>query len=102
MYKHILCRRDFVMKFRRILAIGCAIMLLLVGCQTNKNGNAGEQTSSQEQTKKVKLAIDGYDKEHYPRLDGSLANEPLLKRMLSDLTDTDLDTAETYLADSFV
>ena len=54
------------------------------------------------ETKKIKLTIEGYDKDNFPRLDGSLANEPLLLRMIGDLTDTDADTAEVYLADSFV
>ena len=32
--------------------------------------------------KKIKLTIEGYDKDNFPRLDGSLANEPLLLRMI--------------------
>ena len=50
---------------------------------------------------KVSLHIDGYDSDNIPRLDGSLANEPLLMRMMEELTGADEETAEVYLADSF-
>ena len=49
----------------------------------------------------VHLSIDGYDSEHFPNLDGSLANQPLLLRIMSELTGADDDTVETYFADSF-
>ena len=131
------------MKYKKAIALGCAVLLALVGCGGNGNGNtdtkssaagsakavseagtaaasnADESTASATgdnaetgnasntadnktaEDKKVKLTIDGYDKDIYPRLDGSLANEPLLLRMMKDLTDADSDTAEVYLADSF-
>ena len=67
-----------------------------------ETGNASDTADNKTAAdKKVKLTIDGYDKDTYPRLDGSLANEPLLLRMMEDLTDADSDTAEVYLADSF-
>ena len=133
------------MKYKKAVALGCAVLLALVGCGGNGNGNtsAGNSEAAPDSAKavseastvaasnvdesttsitedsaeagntsntanngnaadkKVKLTIDGYDKDTYPRLDGSLANEPLLLRMMEDLTDTDADTAEVYLADSF-
>lgn len=67
--------------------------------ETGTGSQTSESTESTEKT--VKLHIDGYDKDTWPRLDGSLANEPLLVRMMEDLTDSDEDTAEVYLADSF-
>ncbi len=67
--------------------------------ETVTDSQTSETTESTEKT--VKLHIDGYDKDTWPRLDGSLANEPLLVRMMEDLTDSDEDTAEVYLADSF-
>ena len=66
-----------------------------------ENANASNANGDETTDKKVKLTIDGYDKNTYPRLDGSLANEPLLMRMMEDLTGVDEDTAEVYLADSF-
>lgn len=51
--------------------------------------------------KKVRLHIEGYSNENIPRLDGSLANEPLLIRIMSELTETDAETAESYMAESF-
>ncbi len=131
------------MKYKKAVALGCAVLLALVGCGGNGNGNTSAESSAagsakaasevstvaasnaDESTasatgdnaetdnasntadnktaadKKVKLTIDGYDKDTYPRLDGSLANEPLLLRMMEDLTGADADTAEVYLADSF-
>ena len=132
------------MKYKKAIALGCAVLLALVGCGGNGNGNtsagnseaapdsakavseassvaasnadtgstsaagdnaeAGNASDTDENgtaEKKVKLTIDGYDKDTYPRLDGSLANEPLLLRMMEDLTGADADTAEVYLADSF-
>lgn len=108
------------MKMKKVIAIGCAAVFLLSGCgignNTQKNTTAEPPAVSDEKSdepadaseekvnepRKVTLTIDGYDKDIFPRLDGSLANEPLLMRMIRDLTGTDEETAETYLADSFV
>ena len=106
--------RKIVKKFLAgALAIVCAFSL--IGCGSSGSGSGASDSSadvsdsstdpsggSGDNGEKVSLHIDGYDNENIPRLDGSLANEPLLIRMMSELTDTDADTAETYLADSFV
>ena len=107
-----------MMKVKKLIAAGCAMILALTGCGAKESSmisssdvndaegltTASSVVSSEESAKpkKVKLTIEGYDKDNFPRLDGSLANEPLLLRMIGDLTETDPDTAEVYLADSFV
>lgn len=110
-----------MMKAKTILAVGCATILTFTGCGARQEAPASNASESSavssvvsstvsstvpgeipDDTQPIKLTIDGYDKDNFPRLDGSLANEPLLLRMIGDLTDTDADTAEVYLADSFV
>ena len=112
-----------MMKIKKLIAAGCAMILALTGCGAKEETPASAAKESSvvssaeakessvvssavasekpDEAQKVKLTIDGYDKDNFPRLDGSLANEPLLLRIIGDLTDTDADTAEVYLADSF-
>lgn len=116
-----------MMRSNKIIAVSCAMILAFAGCGAKEEAPASDakkssvisssaandeegsttvsSVASNEESaepKKIKLTIEGYDKDNFPRLDGSLANEPLLLRMIGDLTDTDADTAEIYLADSFV
>jgi len=67
----------------------------------NTETDEKEQENTEEENDRVSLHIDGYDADNIPRLDGSLANEPLLMRMMQELTGVDAETAEVYLADSF-
>lgn len=91
-----------------LIALLCVSTLSLTSCaglspqEPASTVQSETQSNANNTSSKTKLSIEGYDETHIPRLDGSLANEPLLIRIMSDLTNSDVDTAETYLADSFI
>ncbi len=97
-------------RWKKYIAISLAAMMLLTGCTSKKveneeNSKTTESSSedcNSKPNREVHIKIDGIDKDHLPRLDGSLANEPLLIRIMEELSGEDADMAETYLADSFV
>lgn len=83
---------------------------LLAGCQSGKKPSNEENTGNQttestqeaqntEKNHTVKLSVEGWDAKNMPRFDGSLANEPLLLRMMTDLSGVDEETAEEFLLD---
>ncbi len=89
------------MKSRKFFAALCICAMAFTACAPTNTKPANEVSTTESNPEKISLHIDGFDKNHIPRLDGSLANEPLLIRMMTELTGADADTAETYLADSF-
>lgn len=88
-----------MMRSNKIIAVSCAMILAFAGCGAKEetpasdakkssvisssaaNDEEGSTTvssvASNEESaepKKIKLTIEGYDKDNFPRLDGSLAN----------------------------
>lgn len=77
----------------------CGMMAsLLAGCQSGDTKTKNIQKEQGQQGKhSVKIPVKGWNEEELPKFDGSLANEPLLLRMMTDLSGADQDTAEDFL-----
>ncbi len=97
-------------KWRIIMLLTLVAAMVLTGCTkktddpatTESKTEATTESTTEAKEKKVHVTIDGYSAENPPHLDGSLANEPLLLRLMAELTGTDEEMAETYLSESFV
>jgi phosphate transport system substrate-binding protein len=97
------------MKFSRIAALLLAALLTLGGCQSGEapSGSASQgsepsqppQSSSQSggQETPGELPIPGIDAQHYPSINGSTANHPLICRIYSQICGVPLEDAETMV-----
>lgn len=79
-----------------LLALG-----LLAGCQTQPASSApasSEPVSSEPvSSEPAALPVDGIDAGHYPRIDGSTANHPLITRVYSEICGIPREDAETLV-----
>ena len=112
--------------FRRFIAL-CVICVLLAGCtggsketeapaadtpaQSTEAGStaqpattapADKESTSPDVTEGTSASvwvptIEGYDAEHYPYIDGSTANHPLLARIYQEICGVDRETAENLV-----